>query len=176
MLSEAEALARALDDRARLGRVLAQMTAVLRVTGDLDGAIAAGRQAIELAAELGESAVQAQASYTLGHAYRATGDFRQAAELLRRIVEATDRESSTSSIGLRIESQAWLARNLSDLGDFAEGRRHGEEALRLATLVGSGNTPIIAHRDLGHLYLTSGGPGAGRSGAGARSGPLSYLW
>jgi class 3 adenylate cyclase/tetratricopeptide (TPR) repeat protein len=156
LLSEAEALARALDDRARLGRVLAQVTAVLRLTGDLDGAIAAGRQAIELADELGESAVQAQASYTLAHAYRATGDFQQAAELLRRIVEATDRESSTSSIGLRIESQAWLARNLSDLGGFAEGRRHGEEALRLATLVGSGNTPIIAHRDLGHLYLTQG--------------------
>ena len=93
-LSEAEALASALDDRARPARVLAQVTAVLRVTGDLDGAITAGRQAIELAAELGESAVQAQASYTLALGPRATGgDFRQAAELLRRIVEATDRES-----------------------------------------------------------------------------------
>jgi tetratricopeptide (TPR) repeat protein len=132
------------------------MTAVLRLTGDLDGAIAAGRQALELAAELGDSALQAQASYTLGHAYRATGDLRQAAELLRRSVEATDRESSPSSLGLRIESQAWLARIVSDLGDFAEGRRHGEEALRLAPQVGSANTPIIAHRDLGHLYLTQG--------------------
>jgi predicted ATPase len=99
LLIEAEALARALDDRVRLGWVLAQMTAVLRLTGDLDGAIAAGRQAIELAAETGENALQAQASYTLGHAYWATGDFRQAVELLQRSVEATDRESSTSSIG-----------------------------------------------------------------------------
>jgi predicted ATPase/class 3 adenylate cyclase len=156
LLSEAQALARALDDRVQLGRVLAQMTAVLRLTGDLDGAIAAGRQALELAAESAESAVQAQASYTLGHAYWAIGDFRQAAELLRRSVEVADRESGTPIAGLRIESQALLARILSALGAFAEGRRHGEEALCLATLAGSGNTPIIAHANLGHLYLSKG--------------------
>ena len=42
------------------------------------------------------------------------------------------------------------------LGAFAEGRRHGEEALRLATLAGRGNTPIVAHGSLGHLYLAQG--------------------
>jgi len=45
---------------------------------------------------------------------------------------------------------------LSALGAFAEGRRHGEEALRLAPLAGRGNIPIIAHACLGHLYLTKG--------------------
>ena len=50
LLGEAEALARALDDRARLGRVLARMAHVLRLTGDHDGAMAAGQQALELAA------------------------------------------------------------------------------------------------------------------------------
>src|SRR5439155_8851708 len=40
LLGEAEALARALDDRARLGRVLAHMASALRITGDSDGAIA----------------------------------------------------------------------------------------------------------------------------------------
>jgi hypothetical protein len=67
-LGEVEALARALDDRARLGQVLAQMAIVLRQTGDHDGAMVAGQQALALAA-------------------------------------------------------------------FAEGRRHGEKALRLATLL-----------------------------------------
>ena len=57
---------------------------------------------------------------------------------------------------VRIESQAWLARTLSALGAFAEGRRHGEEALRLATLEGRGDTPIVAHSCLGDLYLTQG--------------------
>src|SRR5262249_20385161 len=62
LLGEAEALARALDDRARLGRVLGQMAQVLRITGDADGAIAAGQQALALAAAFGESALQGEAS------------------------------------------------------------------------------------------------------------------
>ena len=65
------------------------------------------------------------ASYNLGQAYVAIGDFGQAAELLRRNVEAADRESGTPSIDLRIGSRAWLARILGALGDFAEGQRHG---------------------------------------------------
>jgi tetratricopeptide (TPR) repeat protein len=132
------------------------MAAVLRLTGDLDGAIAAGRQALDLATKVGESALQAHAAYTLGQAYSSRGDFDQAAALLRRSVEAADRESGTTSTAMRIQSQAWLARILSHLGAFAEGRRHGEEALRLATLAGRGNSPIIAHAGLGHLYLAQG--------------------
>ena len=66
LLGEAEALARALDDRARLGRVLAEMAQVLRMTGDHDGAMAAGQQALELAAALGDSALQVQASHAPG--------------------------------------------------------------------------------------------------------------
>jgi tetratricopeptide (TPR) repeat protein len=45
---------------------------------------------------------------------------------------------------------------LGVLGAFAEGRRHGEEVLRLATLEGRGNTPIIVCGSLGLLYLTQG--------------------
>jgi tetratricopeptide (TPR) repeat protein len=47
-------------------------------------------------------------------------------------------------------------RILSPLGAFAEGRRHGEEALRLATLDGRGTTPIVACHALGDLYLAQG--------------------
>jgi predicted ATPase len=156
LLGEAEALALALDDRARLGWVLAQMAQVLRQKGDSDGAIAAGQRALALAAALGESTLQEQASYNLGQAYYAIGDFDEAAKLLRHNVEAADRESSAASTDLRIRSRAWLARTLSALGAFAEGRRHGEEALRLATLGGRGQTPVAAHACLGRLYLAKG--------------------
>ncbi|MGH8057057.1 MAG: hypothetical protein ACREOH_07435, partial [Candidatus Entotheonellia bacterium] len=71
-------------------------------------------------------------------------------------VEAADRESGTFSTALRIQSRAWLVQTLSPLGAFAEGRRHGEEALRLATLEGRGQTPIIACGCLGNLYLAKG--------------------
>jgi predicted ATPase/class 3 adenylate cyclase len=156
LLGKAEALARALDDRARLGRVLAEMARVLRLTGDLDGAMAAGQQALELAAEFDESALQGEVSLSLGQAYHAIGDFGRAAELLRRNVEAADRESGTSGKDWRIQSQALLARTLGALGAFAEGRHHGEEAFRLATLAGRGQTSIAAHACLGYLYLAQG--------------------
>jgi tetratricopeptide (TPR) repeat protein len=156
LLGEAEALARALDDRGRLVLVLAGMSHVLRLMGDPDGAMAAGQQALELSAALGDSALQRQAFYFLGQTYFAIGDFGRAAELLRRNVEATDRESGTSGTDVRIGSRARLARTLGALGAFAEGRRHGEEALRLATREGRGQTPIIVHGCLGELYLAQG--------------------
>jgi class 3 adenylate cyclase/tetratricopeptide (TPR) repeat protein len=156
LLGEAEALARALDDRARLGRVLVTMAFVLFQMGDHDGAMAASQQVLELAAALGESTLQMQGSHRLGQAYQAIGDFGRAAELLRRSVEAADREPGRPSTDWRIQSRAWLAWTLSALGAFAEGRHHGEEALRLATLEGRGFEPILAHGCLGHLYLAQG--------------------
>jgi tetratricopeptide (TPR) repeat protein len=125
-------------------------------TGDHNGAIATGQQVLELAAALGDSALQGQAYFRLGQAYYYIGDFGRAAELLRQNVEAADRESGTPSTDVQILSRAWLAWTLRELGAFAEGRRHGEEALRLATLEGRGTAPIMAHSRLGHLYLTKG--------------------
>ena len=156
LLGEAAALARALDDRARLGRVLVQMAHVLRITGDTDGAVVVGRQALELAAALGERALQEQAAHRLGQIYYASGDFGRTAALLRGNVEAADREAGTPRTDVQMQSQAWLAPTLSTLGAFAEGRRHGEEALRLAALEGRGVTPIIAHGCLGQVYLAHG--------------------
>jgi predicted ATPase len=156
LLGEAEALARALDDRSRLGWVLAQMADRLRTKGDLDGAMAAGQQALDLAVELDESALQVQTCHRLGQVYAASGDFERAAELLRQNLEGADWEPGTHSTLVRLHSQAWLAWSLSVLGAFAEGRRHGEEALRLATLEGRGAAPIVVRNRLGHLYLVQG--------------------
>jgi predicted ATPase/class 3 adenylate cyclase len=156
LLSEAEVLARRLDDRTRLGLVLAQMAVVLRVTGTLDGAIAAGQQALDLAAELGESALQAEASQRLGEAYYASGDFSRAVDLLRRNVGTADREFGTPGPALQLRGQAWLVRTLGALGAFAEGRRHAEEALRLAMIEGQGVIPIVVYACLGYLYLAQG--------------------
>ena len=89
-------------------------------------------------------------------AYYAIGDFGQAAELLRQNVEAAAQQSGTPRTDWQIQSRAWLTRTLGALGAFAEGRRYGEEALRLATLEGRGQEPIVVHGCLGLLYLAQG--------------------
>jgi class 3 adenylate cyclase len=64
-MNEAEALARTLDDWARLGRVLVQKTWLLRMRADHPGAIATGQQALAIAAELGDRAMQVAAAHRL---------------------------------------------------------------------------------------------------------------
>lgn len=93
LLGEAEALARALADRPRLGLVLTGIAIVRRITGDHDGALAAGQQALALAVELGDRALQILASYTLGRVYWALGDCSRAVERLRWSVEEADRDA-----------------------------------------------------------------------------------
>src|SRR5262245_25829784 len=154
LLREAETLARAHDDQARLARVLARLAYMLRVRAEFAGAIAAGQEARALATARGDLALQVQASHFLGLAYWSMGDYRQAAELFRRNVAAL--EPGTGHRPYLISSRAWLASTLSPLGQFAEGQRHGEEALRHATAEGRGEEPMVSHFTLGRLYLVQG--------------------
>jgi hypothetical protein len=78
LLDEAEARARVIGDRARLVGVLAEMAAVLRVTGDFDGAITAGQQALALAKELGMRPLVAHCHHGRGQLYSQTGQRQRA--------------------------------------------------------------------------------------------------
>jgi DNA-binding NtrC family response regulator/predicted ATPase/class 3 adenylate cyclase len=153
-LSEAEVLARALNDRARLGRVLVQKTFLLRMMADHPGAIAIGQQALAIAAELGDRAMEMAAAHRLAQPYCAIGEFGQAAALLRQNLAALEAGAPDPNLTYGISSRAWLALVMSFMGEFAEGQHHGEEALRLAE--GRGNLPSVAHGCLGLLYLTKG--------------------
>jgi tetratricopeptide (TPR) repeat protein len=108
-----------------------------------DDAMTAAQQALALAVELGDSALQMRATLTMGQVYHAIGDFGRAAELLRRNVEAAHRRSQTE-----------LVRTLTALGAFVEGRRHGEEVLRFARA----ESPelIVTTSRVGYLYLAQG--------------------
>jgi tetratricopeptide (TPR) repeat protein len=154
LLREAEALARACKDWARLAAVLAQLANVFRARGDHVGALAAGQQALAHATDCGDLALQARASDFLGRVYLSVGDYGRAAELFRRNVAAG--EPSTGSLNRQFNGLVWLARALSNVGQFSEGRRHAEEAFRLATVEGRGNEPMFAHWTLGYLYLAQG--------------------
>jgi tetratricopeptide (TPR) repeat protein len=156
LFREAEALARTRDDRPRLARVLAHLVDALMVRADLAGALAVGQQALALATALGDLALQGRASISLGQAYWSIGDYGRAAELFRWNVQARDPGTGRPDRPYQIASLAWLAQVLSQFGQFAEGRRHGEEALRRATAEGRGGESMFAHGCLGRLYLAQG--------------------
>jgi tetratricopeptide (TPR) repeat protein len=134
------------------------MVTVRIIVGDVEGAKAAGQEALELAARLGDPALQVHASYHLGQTYAGIGDYGRAAALLRGNVAALARSTPGEIRLWCIKSQARLAEVLGMLGEFAEGRRHGEEALRLAMMDGQwqSDAPIYARARLGSLYHTQG--------------------
>jgi hypothetical protein len=96
------------------------------------------------------------AAHRLAQAYFAIGDVGQAAVLRRQNVEALEAGVSDPRRLYNVMSRAWLGLVLGVLGDFAQGCRHGEAALRLS-LGESGPNKTIAHGCLGLLYLTQGG-------------------
>jgi tetratricopeptide (TPR) repeat protein len=139
-----------------LGQALIQQTFLLRMRADHPGAIVTGQEALAIAVELGDRAMQVAATHRLAQPYFALGDLGQAAALLRQNVEALAAGTPDPRRGYGIQSRAWLAFVLSFLGAFAAGRLHGEEALRLAMREGQGNLPTIAYGCLGFLHLTQG--------------------
>jgi predicted ATPase len=168
LLGEAEALARELDDRAELGRVLSLMSYARRELGDLDGAIAVGEQALEVTATLDDSQTyeHAYAAYRMGQAALAIGEIGRAVDLFRGSAEAVSHWRGSDTVSerhpsrprfLTSASRSWLTRSLSVLGEFTEARRVGEEALRLSMEDGGrGEAPSIAYGSLGILYVAQG--------------------
>jgi class 3 adenylate cyclase/tetratricopeptide (TPR) repeat protein len=162
LLGEAEGRARRLKDGALLGEVLSRIVSVHMIVGDFAAALAAGQEALELTARLGDPTLQAHAAFRVGRAYAGMGDYTRAAELLRGNVAVLPQSMSGDMRLFCIKSQAWLPQLLSTLGEFTEGRRHGEEALRLAMEDGwwHSDAPITARVHLGCLYLAQGDLGA----------------
>ena len=131
-LREAATLAEALDDQPRLGRVSAYMCRYFREMGDHDGAVESGQHALAVAETLGDFALQVLANHFLGVAYHALGDHRRAMEFLRRNVESLAGDLLRERFGMTglpaVNSRAWLARCLAELGAFPEGIAHGRRS------------------------------------------------
>jgi tetratricopeptide (TPR) repeat protein len=160
-LRQAEPLAEALGDQRRLGRLAGYMSVCLRVVGDLDGSLASAQRALGIAAALGDVGQKVAANSFLGELYLwSLSDYRQAAEVCRRNVEtlrgAQLRERFGTTTVQSVSSRSLLAVCLAELGAFAEGRVHGEDALRLAEMVDHPYSFAWACTGVGHLSLRQG--------------------
>jgi DNA-binding SARP family transcriptional activator len=156
-LREAERLALALDDRARLARILSAICARLRVIGEHDSAIAAGRRAAALAASLDDRRLGVVIAFRLGQAHLATGQFQQAVDLLRYCLTMEGEGAAEKRpASARVSAHTWLVRALTGLGAFEEGIAHGEEAVRRAAADDDPYALTQAQAFLGLLLVARG--------------------
>src|SRR5262249_54959600 len=82
-LREAEALARDLGDRLRLGRGFRRLAYHLRSIGDLDGAIEKAEQSRIIGIETGDARAHVSSNVLLARTRYARGDYRQVMESVR---------------------------------------------------------------------------------------------
>ena len=110
-LREAEALAAALDDPHRLGRVSVFLSVHLYIMGAYDQAIAAAQRALTLAAACGDVVLHALANQYLGLAYLGQGDYRRAIDCFGQTVASFDgarrHERFGQAILPAVISRAW---------------------------------------------------------------------
>jgi tetratricopeptide (TPR) repeat protein len=130
-LREAERLAVDLDDRPRLGRVLAPLANEWWFLGDYESAVETGERALSIGTALGDVRIKVMARSPLGRAHHSLGNFGRAKSLyedsLRELGAARKRDSFGLQLPPYVESSQRLAWTLVELGDFAEGLARAEE-------------------------------------------------
>jgi tetratricopeptide (TPR) repeat protein len=128
--------------------------------GDYDRAIASGEGA--LAEPVGELGIRVVAGVYLGVAYHYSGDYPQAIDCYRRTLASLEGQPVQERFGLvalaSVLTRAYLAMSLAEVGQFAEGRAYGEEAVRIAEAANHPYSQIWAKNWLGYVYLRSGDP------------------
>jgi len=159
-LQDAEALARTLDDRRRLGWLSVYMSHDFRMAGHSTHAVKLAATAQSLGETLDDSSLRLGADLHLGTACVSLGDYRRAVDLFRRIARSLDDDLSRRPVGHpgfpAVLARAWLAQSLAELGEFEEGITFGEEGIRLAEALDHAMSLAYACTRLGHLHAVKG--------------------
>ncbi|HEY7066375.1 MAG TPA: adenylate/guanylate cyclase domain-containing protein [Chloroflexota bacterium] len=157
-LQAAEALAAALADQRRQGAVASAMTVCCLQRGER-AAMEYGQRALAIATALEDRALEAEARFRLGIAYHRFSRYREATGVLARNLDLLVGELGRARLGAIVTSagtRAILAECLVQMGEFAEARIRGEEAIALAAAVGHPLTTAATYRGVALLYLAQG--------------------
>jgi tetratricopeptide (TPR) repeat protein len=159
-LRQAETLAAALDDPRRRLRVASDMTAYLYSLGDHRRAVESGERALAVALELGDLAVQVQVTERVGRGHAFLGNYRAAIEYFARDAALLVGESIHERFGMATfpaaTGRAWLAYCFAELGEFAEGVGHGQDAIHFAEAVNDPSSIATIHQMVGRSYAAKG--------------------
>jgi tetratricopeptide (TPR) repeat protein len=144
-LHAAEVLARRLGDQHRLGRIATFMVEWCTFTGDYDGAVRFGQEALTIARTLDDRSIEVVATTFLGNARVVRGELGEAAALFERNValEGDLRYERFGATGIQAAyCGARLADVLSQLGRFDEAIGHAEAAAQIAE---AGDDPYVLY-------------------------------
>jgi tetratricopeptide (TPR) repeat protein len=132
------------------------------MVGDAPRAHTASRRALASGADLGDIGLQAIASFCLGEAYHALGEYGQAIEVLRENLQLLQGVPRFERFGMgtivAVAAGTWLAWGLAEQGAFAEGLAFGDEALQIAEAADHPLSVVTASFGVGLLSLRKGDP------------------
>ena len=159
-LRRAAALAEELGDERRVGRAVSFTANALYLSGDQGGAIRAGERALAIADALEDFGLRTATCIYLGRAHQALGDYQRALQLFGTVVDSLKDELVTDHLGLPVlpavfgrSLQVWC---FGETGQFSEGSRVSDEAIRLAESTNHPDTLLWAYRGAGLLQLARG--------------------
>jgi tetratricopeptide (TPR) repeat protein len=155
-LREAEALAHAVGDRRRLGRIYARLTYNLGSVGELTAALETGERALALATAEDDVPTALSANVVLARARYGLGDYRRTIETARR----------NDTLRLRVDdphgppnvafARIWSVLAMAEIGEFSEGAVIGEAIVAGAVTHGRRHEEVWARLGLGRLYVVQG--------------------
>ena len=154
----AEEQADAIGDRTRLGWACTYRAHGLYIAGDSRGAIEAGERSLALAQALADPDLLESANVYRAQVAHWVGDYRHAAELLRRNVTTLEPDLRRRGLVSRhsVGSRTYLSWCLAELGEFSEALARTDEAIATATAADNVYWLVYACSGAGLVHLRRG--------------------
>jgi len=159
-LRDAERIAEAIGDKRRIGWVWVYLSQYHWVTGRLTEARSFGERAKAIADALDDSSLRAVANYYSGAACFSSTAYREAEVFLRTAVSSLEGDLRHERFGLAgypaVMARWLLASSLAERGEFEEGMKVGQEALRIAEEVKHPYSLILGCWGIALLFVLKG--------------------
>jgi tetratricopeptide (TPR) repeat protein len=159
-LLEAERLANTLGDKRRLGWAYDYLSNYQYNSGNHAEAAAIATRALAIASDLGDFGLTLAATYHLGNANYYGGRYHEAVELFQCCLQSLEKRPDAERYGLAVPPSIlvrdWLALSFAELGEFSEGVRLTEEAVRIARNTARELDLTYAFWVNGDVYLRQG--------------------
>jgi tetratricopeptide (TPR) repeat protein len=159
-LQEAERLATVLGDQVRLGRVSLCLAFHFLAVGDFEQMLVYSQRAFDLASASQDTRMQAMTDIYLNYGYQRLGDFQRAIACCRRVIASqTDEmiyDRLDQTVYPSVLSRTFLAWNLAEIGQFAEGNIAADAGFQIAETAKHPASLMIAHLGIGTVSLQQG--------------------